>query len=156
MQTRHYQQPSQQQQANHCAAKRLAVTYERDCTANPPVAVKEAFYQIAQEAFNNIAKHAEATQVMVRLECQPGRAELWLQDNFIGYVITESGMLLGALFARRKTWWTNDEIFIDELFIKPDHQRQASCSNPSVCTAAVPRLSARPSKTSAANTSRSL
>lgn len=51
-------------------------------------------------------------------------SELVLNDNFIGYVITESGMLLGALFARRKTWWTNDEIFIDELFIKPDYQRQ--------------------------------
>ena len=51
-------------------------------------------------------------------------SELMSNDSFIGYVITESGMLMGAMFARRKTWWTNDEIFIDELFIKPDYQRQ--------------------------------
>ena len=51
-------------------------------------------------------------------------SELMSNDNFIGYVITEADMIIGAMFARRKTWWTNDEIFIDELFIKPDCQRQ--------------------------------
>ena len=43
--------------------------------------------------------------------------------NFIGYVIIESDEIVGALFAHRKTWWTNDEIFVDELFIRPDRQR---------------------------------
>ena len=36
----------------------------------------------------------------------------------------EADEIVGAMFAHRKTWWTNDEIFIDELFIKPDRQRQ--------------------------------
>lgn len=44
--------------------------------------------------------------------------------NFIGYVAMEADEIVGAMFAHRKTWWTNDEIFIDELFIKPDQQRQ--------------------------------
>ena len=45
-------------------------------------------------------------------------------SNFIGYVVAESDEIVGAMFARRKVWWTNDEIFVDELFIKPDRQRQ--------------------------------
>jgi aminoglycoside 6'-N-acetyltransferase I len=51
-------------------------------------------------------------------------SELMSNNNFIGYVITESDRITGAMFSHRKTWWTNDEIFIDELFIKPDRQRQ--------------------------------
>ncbi|MCA9874466.1 MAG: GNAT family N-acetyltransferase [Anaerolineales bacterium] len=43
--------------------------------------------------------------------------------RFIGYVIVESDEIVGALFGHRKTWWTNDEIFVDELFIRPDRQR---------------------------------
>lgn len=88
------------------ARTRLAVTYERDCIANPPVAVKEAFYRIAQEAFNNIAKHAEATQVMVRLECLPGRAELRLQDNGVGFDLhapDHEGLGLGIMQERARS-----------------------------------------------------
>lgn len=51
-------------------------------------------------------------------------SELMSNEHFIGYVITESDMITGAMFAHRKTWWTNDEFFIDELFVKPDRQRQ--------------------------------
>lgn len=45
-------------------------------------------------------------------------------SNFIGYVVTEADEIVGAMFAHRKVWWTNDEIFIDELFIKPNRQRR--------------------------------
>jgi aminoglycoside 6'-N-acetyltransferase I len=45
-------------------------------------------------------------------------------SKFIGFVVVESDQIVGALFAHRKIWWTNDEIFIDELFIKPEHQRK--------------------------------
>jgi aminoglycoside 6'-N-acetyltransferase I len=50
-------------------------------------------------------------------------AEFICNNNFISYVILESEEIVGAMFAHRKTWWTNDEIFVDELFIKPDRQR---------------------------------
>lgn len=48
--------------------------------------------------------------------------EFTSNDRFIGFVIEENDQIVGAMFAHRKVWWTNDEIFIDELFIHPDQQ----------------------------------
>jgi signal transduction histidine kinase len=67
------------------ARTRLSVEYKRSCTHNPPPEIKDAFYRIAQEALNNIAKHAEASQVNVELICDPKRVELKIQDNGIGF-----------------------------------------------------------------------
>jgi two-component system nitrate/nitrite sensor histidine kinase NarX len=53
------------------------------CTLAPEVRV--AFYRIAQEALNNVAKHARASQVSVSLDCQPHQAELVIQDNGRGF-----------------------------------------------------------------------
>lgn len=36
-----------------------------------------------------------------------------------GYVQTE-----GAIFAHEKIWWNNSEVFIEEMFISPELQRQ--------------------------------
>ncbi|WKZ47141.1 MAG: histidine kinase [Anaerolineales bacterium] len=85
------------------ARTRLQVQYECHCLHNPPVEVKEAFYRIAQEAFNNIAKHAEAAQVAVRLDCQPDQAELTIQDDGIGFDMQASnfkGIGLGIMRER--------------------------------------------------------
>jgi len=49
-------------------------------------------------------------------------AEFMSNNNFIGFVLEEDNEIVGAMFAHRKVWWTNDEIYIDELFIKPDRQ----------------------------------
>ena len=87
------------------ARTRLTVAYDRNCVRNPPVEVKEAFYRIAQEAFNNIAKHAEATQVRVKLDCQPGRAELAIQDNGIGFdphSVNHEGLGMGIMNERAR------------------------------------------------------
>jgi signal transduction histidine kinase len=67
------------------ARTRLSVEYKRNCTHNPPPEIKDAFYRIAQEAFNNIAKHAEPTQVNVELNCDPTRVELMIQDDGVGF-----------------------------------------------------------------------
>ena len=67
------------------ARTRMTVVYDRNGAHNPSPEIKEAFYRILQEAFNNIAKHAEATQVNVRLDCLPGKVELLVQDNGIGF-----------------------------------------------------------------------
>jgi PAS domain S-box-containing protein len=61
----------------------VAITIAGD--AQPPEDVKIAFYRIAQEAFNNIAKHAQATQVFAVLDSVPNQCKLSIQDNGIGF-----------------------------------------------------------------------
>lgn len=67
------------------ARTRLSVEYKHNCSYNPPPEIKDAFYRIAQEALNNIAKHAEASQVKVELNCDPKRVELMIRDDGMGF-----------------------------------------------------------------------
>jgi signal transduction histidine kinase len=64
---------------------RIPVTYELRETRPPPAEVKVVLYRIAQEAFNNIAKHSEATQVMVELQADSNQVTLTVQDNGCGF-----------------------------------------------------------------------
>jgi signal transduction histidine kinase len=50
-----------------------------------PVAVRHAFYRIAQEALNNIAKHAKATKIHIVLEKNQSTVMLKIHDNGIGF-----------------------------------------------------------------------
>ncbi len=52
-----------------------------------PPEVKIALYRIAQEALNNIAKHARASHAKVNLYCQPGHVELNVRDDGQGFDI---------------------------------------------------------------------
>ncbi len=67
------------------ARTRLTVEYKKEVDGNPPPAVKEVFYRVAQEAFANIAKHAEATKVSANLACQSEYVELIIKDNGCGF-----------------------------------------------------------------------
>jgi signal transduction histidine kinase len=49
----------------------------------PPV--KLGFYRIAQEALNNIAKHAEAEQIWLSLQAAPGGLRLEVRDDGKGF-----------------------------------------------------------------------
>jgi GAF domain-containing protein/anti-sigma regulatory factor (Ser/Thr protein kinase) len=50
-----------------------------------PAEVKVALYRIAQEALNNVAKHAGECRAEVRLRCQPGQVELFIGDDGCGF-----------------------------------------------------------------------
>ncbi len=50
-----------------------------------PPAVQVAFYRVAQEALNNIVKHAAAGKVRLELEQQPGSVQLHICDDGRGF-----------------------------------------------------------------------
>ena len=59
------------------------------------------------------------------------KAEAYLRDfynhgKFVGYVAEDNGNVIAALFAHEKVWWNNDEVFIDEMFVKPEYQGKES------------------------------
>jgi signal transduction histidine kinase/predicted hydrocarbon binding protein len=47
--------------------------------------VKDVYYRVAQEALNNINKHAEASRVFISLTRQENRIEMLIQDNGCGF-----------------------------------------------------------------------
>lgn len=49
--------------------------------------------------------------------------DIYNSPRFVGYVIEEDGSTLGGIFARERVWWNNIEVFVEELFIRPDCQR---------------------------------
>lgn len=72
-----------------------------------PVAVDNPFvaghlYRIAQEAVNNAAKHAGATQVVIRLECADRILQLEVSDNGNGLAKKGTGLGLGVMQHRAK------------------------------------------------------
>jgi nitrate/nitrite-specific signal transduction histidine kinase len=58
-------------------------TLEGDCNLSSDI--KIAFYRIAQEALNNVAKHAQATQVQMSLICHEERVEMEIRDDGRGF-----------------------------------------------------------------------
>jgi len=50
-----------------------------------PFAVKEAFYRVAQEALNNIVKHAHAKRVALTLTCDAETLALEVSDDGMGF-----------------------------------------------------------------------
>lgn len=82
---------------------RIPVEIEVSGQADPPAEIKVAFYRIAQEAFNNIAKHAAAEQAGVRLHQSPDRASLAITDNGRGFDPREvAGVRMGLVIMRER------------------------------------------------------
>ena len=46
------------------------------------------------------------------------------EKQFVGFIIEEDNVDIGAMFTHEKIWWNNSELFIDEMFIIPDMQRK--------------------------------
>jgi signal transduction histidine kinase len=64
---------------------RIPVTVELEGECALPSEGQVAVYRIAQEALNNVVKHASASQAVVSLACQPGRVELCIRDDGRGF-----------------------------------------------------------------------
>jgi GAF domain-containing protein len=64
---------------------RIPVEVVVDGEGDVPAEVEVAFYRIAQEAFNNIAKHAGAERVKTLLRIGPDHAVLAIRDNGRGF-----------------------------------------------------------------------
>jgi signal transduction histidine kinase len=65
--------------------KRVPVDLAVEGSVRLPPDVQIAFYRIAQEALNNIAKHAEATTVTVRFTCASDGVTLLVRDDGKGF-----------------------------------------------------------------------
>lgn len=81
----------------------VTVTVEGQCSL--PAEVKVALYRIAQEALNNVAKHAGASRATVSLRCGPGRVELHVRDDGRGFApggIPPESLGLGIMRDRAK------------------------------------------------------
>jgi signal transduction histidine kinase len=63
----------------------VAVDIAADETVTLPPDVKIVFYRVAQEAFNNIAKHARASSVSARVTAVEGGASLTVTDDGRGF-----------------------------------------------------------------------
>jgi signal transduction histidine kinase len=60
-----------------------------------PPSVAESLYRMAQEALHNVARHARATRVDIRLRCLTEQATLTLSDNGVGFDTRQAHRGLG-------------------------------------------------------------
>ncbi len=64
---------------------RVPVCCSADLLERLPPDIQVAFYRIAQEALNNVARHAHASQVDVQLKQFDGTVEMTVKDNGVGF-----------------------------------------------------------------------
>jgi signal transduction histidine kinase/ligand-binding sensor domain-containing protein len=81
----------------------VPVSVSADVRCSLPAEVQVALYRIAQEALNNTAKHAEASQVEVSFQCEADRATLAVGDDGRGFDVDNiSPGHLGVGFMRER------------------------------------------------------
>jgi signal transduction histidine kinase/PAS domain-containing protein len=80
----------------------------------PPFAVKIAFYRVAQEALNNIAKHARAACVTMRYSTRGGSVRLAVLDDGQGFAVETVGPeRLGLAIMRERAAAAGAQLTID-------------------------------------------
>ena len=71
-----------------------------------PSEVKVAFYRIAQEMLNNVAKHANAERVILNLECKDMGVQLSVEDDGVGFdpaTVSPENLGLGIMKERAES-----------------------------------------------------
>jgi nitrate/nitrite-specific signal transduction histidine kinase len=104
---------------------RIPVTLEAAGECTPPPDVQVALYRIAQEGLNNVVKHADASQAVLTLLCQPGRVELSIRDDGRGFdphdipadhfgigIMCERAEVVGAVLAVESEIGRGTELFV--------------------------------------------
>lgn len=69
--------------ANSRTQTAIELELEGNCLL--PLDVKLVLYRITQEALNNLVKHAEAKNALVRLQRMPEQVSLWIKDDGRGF-----------------------------------------------------------------------
>ncbi|MGH9480646.1 MAG: sensor histidine kinase [Terriglobales bacterium] len=75
----------------------IPVQLESQITPRAPQAIEAAMYRIAQEALNNVARHAAASQVRIRSWRTPGSFHCQIRDNGVGFQPKSDGSHRGGL-----------------------------------------------------------
>jgi PAS domain S-box-containing protein len=81
-----------------------------------PPETQIGLYRIAQEALNNMIKHAKASEAFVDLECEPGRAMLSIRDDGCGFDpadVKPAHLGLDIMRERAETMGATLEVFSD-------------------------------------------
>ena len=107
---------------------RIPVTVDVKELCEIPINVKIAFYRIAQEALNNIAKHANARHVKVDMQCAPAGVSLHIADDGRGFdlqqllpdnmgirIMRERAEAVGAIFNLESHVGTGTQIVVSWL-----------------------------------------
>lgn len=83
--------------------KQLYIETHIENAFSPPAEVQIALYRIAQEALNNIVKHARAQHVSIAYIAQPnGYVELRVEDNGNGFDLSHSSSGMGLTIMRER------------------------------------------------------
>lgn len=83
---------------------RIPVDVEVTLAAPLPPEVKVAYYYVAQEALNNVAKHARAQRVSVTLRAAPESVEMMIGDDGVGFdAATVTAEHLGLAIMRERS-----------------------------------------------------
>ena len=93
---------------------RLAIDLVVEGERPLPPDVQIAFYRIAQEALNNVTKHAGADAVTIRLQFTPESVQMMIQDNGRGFDVSDiSPNSLGVGIMRERAGKIGAAIRID-------------------------------------------
>jgi PAS domain S-box-containing protein len=84
------------------ARKRIEVDLKMKDATSLPSEVRVAFYRIAQEVLNNVAKHARAERVAIALDADSDYAHLVIRDNGTGFALQNETAGLGLHIMRER------------------------------------------------------